>query len=116
MISTVDFSSPRWTQCGSTVLPAPQMQLRIVNGPGNHIRRAIALSPLSNYRKSLLGKKCSEDVATQFRRAQMASTSASKPTDADLVRSAVEKVLAGRPTYNLVDIGINLADSSYDKV
>ncbi len=46
----------------------------------------------------------------------MASTSASKPTDADLVRSAVEKVLAGRPTYNLVDIGINLADSSYDKV
>ena len=41
---------------------------------------------------------------------------ASKATDADLVLSALAKVNEGDELHRLVDVGINLADPSYDKV
>lgn len=41
---------------------------------------------------------------------------ASKATDTDLVLSAMAKVQEGKEVYPLIDVGINLADSSYDKV
>ena len=44
------------------------------------------------------------------------ATMASKATDAGLVLSALAKVTEGKQRYPLIDIGINLADSSYDKV
>ena len=55
-------------------------------------------------------------VGFQKRSARMVSSAASRPTDVDLVKASVERISAGRSLFNLVDIGINLADSSYDKV
>jgi hypothetical protein len=41
---------------------------------------------------------------------------ASKLTNADLVLNALTKVTEGKERHRLIDVGINLADSSYDKV
>lgn len=41
---------------------------------------------------------------------------ASKPTDAELVLCALTKITEGRELHRLIDVGINLADPSYDKV
>ena len=47
---------------------------------------------------------------------KMSSSTKSKPTDGELVEAAVLKLGAEALSYRIVDIGINLADSAYDKV
>lgn len=47
---------------------------------------------------------------------RMTSSATKKPTDVELVEASVERIIGGGTPHNLVDIGINLADSSYDKV
>ena len=46
----------------------------------------------------------------------MAPSSTVKVSDSDLVNAAVEKFSKAKANFRMVDIGINLADSSYDKV
>jgi len=41
---------------------------------------------------------------------------ASKLTDAELVLCALTNVIEGKELHRLIDVGINLADPSYDKV
>lgn len=47
---------------------------------------------------------------------RMAPSAGTKPTDGDLVQAAIGNLNSGQALYSLVDIGINLADSSYEKV
>lgn len=44
------------------------------------------------------------------------SAAKSKPTEAELVEAAVNNIKIEATSHKLIDIGINLADSSYDKV
>ena len=46
----------------------------------------------------------------------MAPSAGSKITDSELVERAIQNLMPGKDLQMLVDIGINLADSSYDKV
>ena len=75
-----------------------------------------ALSSFSQENNVHAVPRRSGTLGTRENSARIMSLAASKPTDVDLVEVSVEKIIAGRALCNLVDIGINLADSSYDKV
>ena len=79
-----------------------------------HTERALRSFPSAPHAHGL--KRHSGTLGKSILCGRMVSSATSKPTDVDLVEASVGEILAGRSLLNLVDIGINLADSSYDKV